>query len=123
MVRGVETELEGSRIHALLSWVEYAATGIELLAVVIIVVTTVVATSSYLVAIGARIVMAPARAGAVSQTGEDPTIVVLEMGIRRRPVGPELCGRPHGNRERNQRGDERFPADHGLYHNADAFTS
>lgn len=54
MVRGVETELEGSRIHALLSWVGYAATGVELLAVVIIVVTIVVAISSYLVAIGAR---------------------------------------------------------------------
>jgi uncharacterized membrane protein len=46
--------MEEPGIHTLLSSVGYAATGVELLAVVIIVATIVVATSSYVVAIGAR---------------------------------------------------------------------
>jgi uncharacterized membrane protein len=46
--------MEEVGIQRLLSWVEYAATGIELLAVATIVAAIVVATGSYLVAIGAR---------------------------------------------------------------------
>jgi uncharacterized membrane protein len=43
-----------SGIRALLSWVEYAATGVELLAVVIIVAVIVFATLAYVARIAAR---------------------------------------------------------------------
>jgi uncharacterized membrane protein len=46
--------MEESGMRMFLSWVEYAATGIEILAVVIIVTVIVIATVSYVTAIGAR---------------------------------------------------------------------
>jgi uncharacterized membrane protein len=54
MMEGMLTPARDAPIEGMLSWVEYAATGVELLAVAIIVVAILMATVSYLSQIALR---------------------------------------------------------------------
>jgi uncharacterized membrane protein len=54
MMEGMLTPPRDAAVEGMLSWVEYAATGVELLAVAIIVVAILMATVSYLLKIAAR---------------------------------------------------------------------